>query len=70
MVLASTEYVKLMPRFRGEYFGLLLFSATGMMLLAAATELITIYVALELTSLPIAAPPSPSWPAGAPAKPV
>ena len=55
VVLGSTEYVRLMPRFRGEYFGLLLFSATGMMMLAAATELITIYVALELTSLPIAA---------------
>ena len=55
VVLASTEYVKLMPRFRGEYFALLLFSATGMMLLAAATELITIYVALELTTLPLAA---------------
>ncbi len=55
VVLASTEYVKLMPRLRGEYFGLLLFSATGMMLLAAATELITIYVALELTTLPLAA---------------
>ena len=55
VVLASTEYVRLMPRFQGEYFGLLLFSATGMMLLAAATELITIYVALELTTLPLAA---------------
>ena len=55
VVLASTDYVKLMPRFRGEYFGLLLFSATGMMLLAAATELITIYVSLELTTLPLAA---------------
>ena len=55
VVLASTEYVRLMPRFRGEYFGLLLFSATGMMMLAAATELITIYVALELTTLPLAA---------------
>ncbi len=55
VVLASTEYVKLMPRFRGEYFGLLLFSATGMMMLAAATELITIYVSLELTTLPLAA---------------
>ena len=55
MVLASTEYVRMMPRFQGEYFGLLLFSATGMMLLAAATELITIYVALELTTLPLAA---------------
>ncbi len=55
VVLASTEYVRLMSRFQGEYFGLLLFSATGMMLLAAATELITIYVALELTTLPLAA---------------
>ena len=55
VVLASTEYVRLMPRFQGEYFGLLLFSASGMMLLAAATELITIYVALELTTLPLAA---------------
>jgi NADH-quinone oxidoreductase subunit N len=42
-------------RFQGEYFGLILFAATGMMLLAAATELITIYVSLELTTLPLAA---------------
>ena len=55
VVLASTDYVKNMERFQGEYFGLLLFSATGMMLLAAATELITIYVSLELTTLPLAA---------------
>ena len=55
VVLASADYVRLLPRFQGEYFGLLLFSATGMMLLAAATELITIYVALELTTLPLAA---------------
>lgn len=55
VILASTEYLRLMPRFQGEYFGLLLFSASGMMLLAAATELITIYVALELTTLPLAA---------------
>ena len=55
VVLASTVYVRQMPRFQGEYFGLILFSATGMMLLAAATELITIYIALELTTLPLAA---------------
>ncbi len=55
VALASADYVRLMPRYRGEYFGLLLFSAAGMMLLAAATELITIYVALELTTLPLAA---------------
>ena len=55
VVLASTDYVRRVDRFQGEYFGLLLFSATGMMLLAAATELITIYIALELTTLPLAA---------------
>ena len=55
VVLASTDYVRNMERFQGEYFGLILFSATGMMLLAAATELITIYISLELTTLPLAA---------------
>jgi NADH-quinone oxidoreductase subunit N len=55
VVLASTEYVRKMERYQGEYYALLLFSATGMMLLAAATELITIYIALELTTLPLAA---------------
>lgn len=55
VVLASVDYVQQMERFRGEYFGLILFSATGMMLLASATELITIYISLELTTLPLAA---------------
>ncbi|NQU09397.1 NADH-quinone oxidoreductase subunit N [bacterium] len=35
----------------GEYFATLLFGAIGMMLLVSAEELITIFVALELTSL-------------------
>ena len=55
VVLASTDYVRNLQRFQSEYFGLILFAATGMMLLAAATELITIYVSLELTTLPMAA---------------
>ena len=55
VVLASTEYVERFPRFRAEYYSLVLFSTAGMMLLASAIELITIYVALELTALPIAA---------------
>ncbi|HLF05043.1 MAG TPA: proton-conducting transporter membrane subunit, partial [Dehalococcoidia bacterium] len=55
VVLASVDYLRRMPGHQGEYLGLLLFSATGMMLLAAATELITIYIALELTTLPLAA---------------
>ena len=55
IVLASADYVRKMERYQGEYYGLILFSATGMMLLAAAGELITIYIALELTTLPLAA---------------
>lgn len=55
LVLASTDYVSKLPRFQGEYYGLILFSATGMMLLASTTELISIYISLELTALPLAA---------------
>src|SRR5918992_1959440 len=44
VILASVDYVRRMERNRGEYFGLILLSATGMMLLVAATELITIYI--------------------------
>ena len=53
--LASISYVLELPRLRGEFYGLMLLSASGMMLLASATELITIYVALELTTLPLVA---------------
>ncbi|RKX27744.1 MAG: NADH-quinone oxidoreductase subunit N [Candidatus Zixiibacteriota bacterium] len=38
---------------RGEYFGLLLFSTVGMMFLASASELITLYIGLELTTIPL-----------------
>ncbi len=55
VALMSSEYVRRFDRFRTEYYSLVLFSATGMMLLASATELITIYVALELSALPLAA---------------
>ena len=55
VILGSVDYVRQMERNQGEYFGLILFSATGMMLLVSATELITIYIALELTTLPLAA---------------
>ena len=55
VIMASTDYVRRLERFQGEYYALLLFSATGMMLLAAATELITIYISLELTTMPLVA---------------
>ncbi len=53
--LACVDYVRQLARLRGEFYGLMLLSASGMMLLASATELITIYVALELTTLPLVA---------------
>ena len=55
VVIASIDYVKQLERYRGEYYALIMFSATGMMLLAATRELITIYISLELTAIPIAA---------------
>ena len=55
VILSSTDYVKKFARFQAEYYALVLFATTGMMLLASTTELITIYISLELTALPIAA---------------
>ena len=55
VVLGSSDYARHMKENQGEYYGLVLFSATGMMLLAATEELIAIYVALELTTLPLIA---------------
>ena len=55
VVLVSTDYARKFQRFQGEYYALVLLSTTGMMLLASTTELITIYLALELTALPLAA---------------
>jgi NADH-quinone oxidoreductase subunit N len=51
VILASADYVSKFSRFQGEYYALVLLSALGMMLMAATTELISIYLALELTSI-------------------
>ena len=55
VIMSSTDYLRQMNQYQGEYYGLILFSATGMMLLSAATELITIYIAVELTTMPLGA---------------
>ena len=55
VILSSTDYLSKMGRLRGEYHALLIFSASGMMLLPAVTDLISIYIAIELTALPLAA---------------
>jgi NADH-quinone oxidoreductase subunit N len=46
-------YIKRMNLERGEYYTLLLFSVTGMMLMAQAGDLIVVFIALELLSIPL-----------------
>ena len=52
-VALAFGYVKRMGVERGEYYTLLLFSISGMMLMAQAADLITVFLALELLSLPL-----------------
>jgi len=51
VILASVDYVSKFARFQGEYYALVLLATLGMILMAATTELISIYIALELTSI-------------------
>ena len=53
VILASKDYVAKFARFQGEYYALILLSTMGMMLMAATADLISLYVALELTSIPL-----------------
>jgi NADH-quinone oxidoreductase subunit N len=52
-ILVSINYLKSQDIHRGEYFALMLFATTGMMLMAAAADLITLYLGLELMALSI-----------------
>ena len=51
VILSSIGYVSKFARFQGEYYALVLLSTLGMMLMAATADLISIYIALELTSI-------------------
>jgi NADH-quinone oxidoreductase subunit N len=51
VILASMEYMKSRTRYRGEFYGLLLLAALAMTLMAASTNLIMIYLAIEFMSL-------------------
>jgi len=55
VILLSNEYAKRFENHQGEYYALILLSAAGMMLLASCIELITLYISLELTALPLVA---------------
>ncbi len=51
VILASQDYVSKFDRFQGEYYALVLLSALGMMFLTAAADMISLYVALELSGI-------------------
>ncbi len=52
-IAVAYGYLKRMGIERGEYYSLLLFSTAGMMLMAHAADLIVVFLALELLSLPL-----------------
>lgn len=52
VVLASIDWVNREGRGQGEYYALILTTCSGLMFLAAGRDLITIFVALELSSIP------------------
>jgi NADH-quinone oxidoreductase subunit N len=53
IILSSYNYVGKYVKADGEFYTLLLFSVTGMMFMASTSELLTIYISLELTSIPL-----------------
>jgi NADH-quinone oxidoreductase subunit N len=52
-IALSHGYAKRIGLQRGEYYILILFSVTGMMLMAQAADLIVVFLALELLSIPL-----------------
>jgi len=52
-ILFSLDYLYKADIARGEYYPLLLFSISGMMLMAMAADLIVVFLALELLSIPL-----------------
>jgi NADH-quinone oxidoreductase subunit N len=52
-IAQAYDYIRRRGIERGEYYTLLLFSISGMMLMASAGDLIVIFVALELLSIPL-----------------
>src|ERR1700736_687980 len=51
VILSATTFADREELFEAEFYVMVLFSTTGLMLMASGNELITIYLALEVTSL-------------------
>jgi NADH-quinone oxidoreductase subunit N len=55
LFISAWGYADRFRPYQAEFHGLMLFSSTGLMLLPAAGDLITLYVSIELASLPVIA---------------
>lgn len=53
MIPASYNYVRRYVKADGEFYTLMLFALTGMMFLGSTTELISVYISLELATMPL-----------------
>ncbi len=51
VILASSDYISRFKRFQGEYYALILLSTLGMNLMSSTTELVSLFVSLELVNL-------------------
>jgi len=52
-ILVAYDYLKRTNIARGEYYGLLLLTSAGIMFMGAAGDLVIVFVALELLSIPL-----------------
>jgi NADH-quinone oxidoreductase subunit N len=52
-IALAYDYIKRVGIERGEYYTLMLFSISGMMLMSQANDLIVVFLALELLSIPL-----------------
>jgi NADH-quinone oxidoreductase subunit N len=52
-ILVSMKYLEIEDIHRGEYYALMLFATSGMMFMASAGDLITLYLGLELMALSV-----------------
>jgi NADH-quinone oxidoreductase subunit N len=52
-IALAHDYLRRMGIERGEYYALVLFSTAGMLLMAQSADLIAVFVALELLSIPL-----------------
>jgi NADH-quinone oxidoreductase subunit N len=52
-ILASADFAEIRFAYKGEYYALILMATVGMLFLSGAGELLTLYVSLELATIPL-----------------